>query len=158
MLARMCPAFATEGAIDGERQPDRKPVHAAPGTARLIALDDEVPMVLLDGKVDHAETIERSARDGAAERPKHPGRSKRRQPRRPSNRDLHGVPRVDLRPRVVRHRRSTSWLSPGTLPLAAPLPCHLERQRHLPPSYRFDSAHVRVVGAARGGLRGFGGT
>jgi hypothetical protein len=36
--------LAAEDAIDGERQPDGEPVHAATGTARLIPLDDEVPV------------------------------------------------------------------------------------------------------------------
>jgi hypothetical protein len=40
----------------GERQPDAEPVHAAPSTARLVPLDDEVPVVLLDRKVNHAKS------------------------------------------------------------------------------------------------------
>jgi hypothetical protein len=68
-------ALAAEDAVDGERQPDGEPVHAATGTARLIPLDDEVPVVLLDGEVDHAESIDRRPPDGASERPEHPGRS-----------------------------------------------------------------------------------
>jgi hypothetical protein len=66
--------IAAKDAIDGERQPDGEPVHAATGSARLIPLDDEVPVVLLDGKVDHAESIDRRPPDGASERPEHAGR------------------------------------------------------------------------------------
>jgi hypothetical protein len=40
--------FSAEDAIDGERQPDGEPMHAAAGAARLIPLDDEVPVVLLN--------------------------------------------------------------------------------------------------------------
>ena len=67
---------AAEGAVDRERQPDRQPVHAAAGAPRLIALDDEVPVVLLDRKMDHPKAIDRSPRDGASERAEHPRRSK----------------------------------------------------------------------------------
>jgi hypothetical protein len=67
--------LATEGAIDGERQPDGEPVHAAAGTPRLIALDDEVPVIMLDREMDDAESIERRPRDGAPERPEHSRRS-----------------------------------------------------------------------------------
>ena len=66
---------AAEDAIDGERQPDGEPVHTATGAARLIPLDDEVSVVLLDGEVDHPESIDRRPPDGASERPEHPGRS-----------------------------------------------------------------------------------
>jgi hypothetical protein len=73
--------LAAEDAVDGERQSDREPVHAAAGTACLISLDDEVPMVLLDREVDHPEAIDRRPPDGATERSEHPRRAKRRQPR-----------------------------------------------------------------------------
>ena len=63
---------AAEGAVDRERQPDREPVHAAAGPPRLIPLDDEVPVVLLDRKMDHPKAIDRSPRDGASERAEHP--------------------------------------------------------------------------------------
>jgi hypothetical protein len=68
------PPLAAEDAVDGQRQSDGEPVHAATGSARLIPLDDEVPVVLLDGKVDHAESIDRRPPDGASERPEHAGR------------------------------------------------------------------------------------
>ena len=63
---------AAEGAVDRERQSDGEPVHAAAGAARLIPLDDEVPVVLLDRKVDHPKAIDRRPRDGAPERAEHP--------------------------------------------------------------------------------------
>jgi hypothetical protein len=66
--------FSAEDAIDGQRQPDGEPVHAATGSARLIPLHDEVPVVLLDGEVDHAEPIDRRPPDGASERPEDAGR------------------------------------------------------------------------------------
>jgi hypothetical protein len=66
--------LAAEDPIDGQRQPDGEPVHAAPGAARLIPLDDEVPVVLLDGEVDHAEPIDGRPSDGASERPEYAGR------------------------------------------------------------------------------------
>jgi hypothetical protein len=47
--------LAAEETIDRERQPDGKSVHAAAGAARFVALDDEVPVVLLDGEVDDAD-------------------------------------------------------------------------------------------------------
>jgi hypothetical protein len=47
-----------EGAIDRERQPDGEPMHAAPGPARLVPLDDEVPVILLDGEVNHPEPVD----------------------------------------------------------------------------------------------------
>jgi hypothetical protein len=68
------PPLAAEDAVDGQRQSDGEPVHAATGSARLIPLDDEVPVVLLDGEVDHAESIDRRPPDGASERPEHAGR------------------------------------------------------------------------------------
>ena len=64
--------FAAEGAVDRERQPDRQPVHAAARAPRFIPLDDEVPVVLLDRKMDHPKAIDRSPRDGAAEGTEHP--------------------------------------------------------------------------------------
>ena len=63
---------AAEGAVDRERQPDGEPVHAAARAARLIPLDDEVPVVLLDRKMDHPKAIDRRPRDGAPERAEHP--------------------------------------------------------------------------------------
>ena len=81
--------LAAEGAVDGERQSNREPVHATAGTARLIPLDDEVPVVLLDREVDHPEAIDRRPRDGASERSEHARRAKRRQPGRCSDGDLH---------------------------------------------------------------------
>jgi hypothetical protein len=63
---------AAEGAVDSERQPNGEPVHTAAGAARLIPLDDEVAVVLLDRKMDHAKAIDRRARDGAPERAEHP--------------------------------------------------------------------------------------
>ena len=62
---------AAEGAVDRERQPDGEPVHAAAGAPRLIPLDDEVPVVLLDRKVDYPKAIDRRPRDGAPERAEH---------------------------------------------------------------------------------------
>ena len=52
--------FAAEGAIDRERQADGEPMHAPAGTPCLIPLDDEVPVVLLNRKMDHPEAIEDS--------------------------------------------------------------------------------------------------
>ena len=69
-------SFAAERAVDRQRQPDGEPVHAAAGAARLIPLDDEVAVVLLDGKVDHPKAIDRRLRDGAPERAEHARRSK----------------------------------------------------------------------------------
>ena len=60
-----------EGAVDGERQPDGEPVHAAAGAPRIIPLDDEVPVVLLDRKMDHPKAIDRRPRDRPPERAKH---------------------------------------------------------------------------------------
>ena len=70
--------FAPERAIDRERQPDGEPVHAPAGAAGLVALDDEVAVVLLDREMDHPEPVEGRARDGAAERPEHAGRAEGR--------------------------------------------------------------------------------
>jgi hypothetical protein len=67
---------ATEGAVDRERQPDRKPVHAAARAPRFVAFDDEVAVVLLDREVDHSEPIEGRARDGASKGTEHARRSK----------------------------------------------------------------------------------
>jgi hypothetical protein len=50
--------FASEDAVDGQRQSNRQPVHAATGTARLVPLDDEVPVVLLDREVNYPEAID----------------------------------------------------------------------------------------------------
>jgi hypothetical protein len=59
--------FASQDAVDRERQSNRQPVHATAGPARLIPLDDEVGMVLLDREVNHPKTIDRRPRDGAPE-------------------------------------------------------------------------------------------
>jgi hypothetical protein len=146
--------LAAQHAVDRERHSNGESVHAATGAARLIALDDEVPVVLLNRKVDHTESIERRSSDGASERAEHPRGSKRRKPGRGSDRDLQRVSRLDLCSRGVRHRRSASRLSPRPLSRTTPFPCHLERQLDLPPSCRFDSAHVPLVGADCVGLRG----
>jgi hypothetical protein len=60
--------LASEDPIDGERQSNRQPVHATAGPARLISLDDEVAVVLLDREVNHPEAVDRCPRDGASER------------------------------------------------------------------------------------------
>jgi hypothetical protein len=65
-------ASAAEGAVDRERQPDGEPVHPSAGAARLIPLDDEVSVILLDRKVDHPKAIDRRPRDGAPERAEDP--------------------------------------------------------------------------------------
>src|SRR3954469_9007058 len=70
--------LASEDAIHGERQSDREPVHAPAGTPRLVPLDDEVGVVLLDREVNHSEAIDRRARDGASERAEQAWRAKRR--------------------------------------------------------------------------------
>jgi hypothetical protein len=67
-------SLAGEDAIDGERQANGESVHAATGSARLVPLDDEMPVVLLNGEMDHAESIDRRPRDGASERPEYAGR------------------------------------------------------------------------------------
>jgi hypothetical protein len=41
-------SLAAQDAIDRQRQSDGEPVHAASGTPRLVPLDDEVPVVVLD--------------------------------------------------------------------------------------------------------------
>jgi len=66
------PSLAAQRPVDGQRQSDREAVHAAAGPAWLVPLDDEVPVVLLDRKVDHAKAIDGRPRDGAPERRKHP--------------------------------------------------------------------------------------
>ena len=67
--------FAAEDAVHGERKTDGEPVHAPAGAAYLVPLDDEVPMILLDGEVNHPEPIERRPGDGTAERLEHARRS-----------------------------------------------------------------------------------
>jgi hypothetical protein len=146
--------LAAEDAVDGERQSDREPVHTASGTARLIALDDEVPMVLLDRKMDHAESIDGRPGDRASERPEHPRGPERWKPGRRSDGDLQRVPGFNLRSRRVRHRRTAPRLSPRALSRTTPAVCHLERQLYLPWSCRLDSAHVSFVGLASVELRG----
>src|SRR6185503_1456611 len=42
--------LASKHAVDGERQSDREPMHAATSAAWLVSLDDEVAMVLLNRK------------------------------------------------------------------------------------------------------------
>jgi hypothetical protein len=71
-------SLASEDPVDGQRQSNRQPVHAAAGTARLIALDDEVGVVLLDREVNHPEAIDRGPRDGASECSEQAWRAKRR--------------------------------------------------------------------------------
>ena len=134
--------LAAEDAVDRERQSDREPVHATAGTARLIPLDDEVPVVLLDREVDHPEAIDRRPRDGAPERSEHPRRAKGRQPGRRSDGDLHRIARVQPGSRDVRHRRSAARLSARPLARPAPGSGRRERQPHLPRSSGLDSAHV----------------
>ena len=68
-------SFAAEDAVHGQRQTDGEPVHAPAGAACLIPLDDEVPVVLLDRKVNHPEPVEQRPRNGAAQRLEHPRRS-----------------------------------------------------------------------------------
>jgi hypothetical protein len=70
--------LASQDAVDGERQSNRQPVHATSGTARLIPLDDEVPVILLDREVNHPEAIHRRPRDGASECSENAWRAKRR--------------------------------------------------------------------------------
>ena len=134
--------FAPERAVDGERQPNGQPVHAPTGAAGLVALDDEVAVVLLDRKVDHPEPVDRRPSDGAPERPEHARRAERRQSGRTTDGDLHRVSGIDLRSRVVGHRSTAARLSPGALASAPPRACHPEGQLQLPPSCRLDSAHV----------------
>jgi hypothetical protein len=67
---------AAKRAVDRERQPDGEPMNAAAGAARLVPLDDEVAVVLLNRKMDHTKAINRRPRDGAPERAEHSRRSK----------------------------------------------------------------------------------
>jgi len=96
-------AFASERAVDRERQPDGQPVHAAAGAAGLVAFDDEVAVVLLDREVNHPEPVDRGPRDGAPERSEHARRTERRQSGRGADGDLHRVSGIDLGAGVVRH-------------------------------------------------------
>ena len=73
-------SLAAEDAVDRERQPDRKAVHATARPARLVALDDEMPMVLLNREVDRPEAIDGRPRDGAPERSEYAWRAKRGSP------------------------------------------------------------------------------
>jgi hypothetical protein len=102
-IADDLPLAPAERAIDRQRQPDGQPVYAATGPARFVPFDDEVSVILLDGEVDHAESIDRRPPDGAPERSEHPRRSQRGKSGHRSDRDLQRVSGVDLRPRVVRH-------------------------------------------------------
>jgi len=70
--------LASEGAIDSERQSNRQAVHAAAGPARLVPLDDEMPVVLLDREVNHPEAIERRPGDRLSECSEYARRAKRR--------------------------------------------------------------------------------
>jgi hypothetical protein len=128
-------SLSAEDAIDRQGQSNREPVYATASTARLIPLDDEVPVVLLDREVDDPKTIDRRPRDRAPERSKHARRAKRRQPGRPSDRDLHRVTRVELGSGDVRHRWSATRLSPRPLASSAPRSGRRERQPHLPRSF-----------------------
>ena len=67
--------FAAEDAVHRQRQTDGEPVHASAGAACFVSLDDEVPVVLLDRKVNHSKAVERCARDRAAQRLEHARRS-----------------------------------------------------------------------------------
>jgi hypothetical protein len=46
---------AAEQAIHRQSQPDREPVHAAARAARLVSLDDEVTVILLDREMDDSK-------------------------------------------------------------------------------------------------------
>jgi hypothetical protein len=138
--------LATEDAVDGQRQPDGQPVHAAPGPARLIPLDDEMGVVLLNREVNHPEAIDGRPRDGVAERSKDTWRAKRGQSGRGSDRDLHRESWVNLGSSDVRHRRSlcgaAARFSAGPLASTAPCSGGRDRQSHLTSPSRLDSAHV----------------
>ena len=135
---------AAEQSIDRQGQSDREPVHAAAGAARLISLDDEVTVILLDREMDHSKAIDRRPGDGTPERAEQSGGAKRRQPRRRSDGELHRIPRVDLGSCDVRHRRSAARLPSGPFPSPAPRShrCQGQPQPHLPSWSRLDSAHV----------------
>jgi len=143
--------LATERAVDRERQPDGQPVHAPAGAAGLVALDDEVAVVLLDREVDHPEPVDRRASDGAPERPEHARRAERRQPGRRADGDLYRVPGIDLGSPIVGHRRTAARLPPGALASAAPGSSPSEGQPQLPSSRRLDSAHVPLSASAAAG-------
>jgi hypothetical protein len=64
---------AAERAIHRQGQSDRERVHAAAGPARLVSLDDEVSVILLDREVDDAKAIDRRPGDGTPERAEQPG-------------------------------------------------------------------------------------
>jgi hypothetical protein len=53
---------AAEHAIHRQGQSDRQPVHAPACAPRLVSLDDEVTVILLDREMDHPKTIDRRAR------------------------------------------------------------------------------------------------
>jgi hypothetical protein len=143
--------LAAEDAVDGERESDREPVHATARTARLVSLDDEVPVVLLDREVDHPEAVDRRPRDGAPECPEHTRRPKGRQAGRCSDRDLHRVAGVNLASGDVRYRRSAPRLPARALASSAPRSGRRERQPHLPRSSRLDCAHVPSSAPAASG-------
>ena len=66
---------APEQAIHRQGQSDREPVHAAAGAARLVSLDDEVTVILLDREMDHSKAIDRRPGDGPPERARTAGAS-----------------------------------------------------------------------------------
>src|SRR5262249_27861070 len=127
-LAR-APGHLVESACEAHREPLDCPGERG----RLVSLDDQMQVSALDGVVHHPHPESplrrpKRALDGAlAGEPAQEARCSKH-----PHRDVHRMPRLELRPALVRDARLlTFWLAASSIPFPAPGgELHLELLRH----------------------------
>jgi hypothetical protein len=135
-------ALALERLVDGAREADDEPAHAAAERGGVARLDQHVHVIGLHGEVDDAECTPRAAAVGGpaerfADACEHPLPTKAADPR--AERDMHRVLAAMRRPRAMRRARTRSLGraagaaarpavgAVGERELLRPAGCHLEK-------------------------------
>lgn len=143
--ARMIPlspdlAPATQGAVDGAREPDGEATDSVRERRPIVRLHHEMEMILLGGKLDDPETGPSRRGEGTAHGRKSPRRPETTNRRHRPQRHVHGVGSNVHGPRAMRHTRpaagrrlSGTWRT-AEVPSCGPdlrWPHHLRRTARL---------------------------
>jgi hypothetical protein len=115
-------AAPTEGAVDRPRHPDGKPPEAAAEHSRVIGLDDEMEMVVLDTELEEPEPTVGRRSKRAADGWEDPVGPQAADGPPAAERDVHGVRGTVRGPGAVRDARAATRrpFAAGTGPTAAP--------------------------------------
>ncbi|MDB4995510.1 MAG: hypothetical protein JWM74_2942 [Myxococcaceae bacterium] len=106
-------AAPAQRSVDAVCSTHRETTHASSELARVLCFDEQVQMVVLYGKLDHAKRVGRGTRDGLAHPRERELGAKATDAR--AHRDVQGVVAAVLRTCAVRH----AALGDGRLPACA---------------------------------------